>query len=103
MIPPSENMITPSGKLSLYLYSQSSQIILMYKQTNTTSQSNESAGGREMLETEKAVERCQDEMKQIIKDIQSTMRREINWAEQRMDNTIQHLETQLKIWNKDLK
>ena len=31
MIPLSDNMITPSGKLSLYLYSQSSQIILMSK------------------------------------------------------------------------
>ena len=42
----------------------------MYKQTNTTSQSDESAGGRQMSETEKAIERCQNEMKQIIKDIQ---------------------------------
>jgi uncharacterized FlaG/YvyC family protein len=103
MIPLSDNMITPSGKLSLYLYSQSSQIILMYKQTNTTSQSNESAGGREMLESEKAIQRCHDDLEKINKDIQRKMRQELNWAEKRMDSTIQHLETQLKIWNKDLK
>ena len=83
------------------LYSQSSQMVLMSKNIQYD-HSDESVVAK-MSETEKAIERCQDEMKQIIKDIQSTMRREINWAEQRMDNTIQHLETQLKIWNKDLK
>ena len=89
------------SNITTYLYSQSSQMVLMSKNIQYN-HSDESVVAK-MSETEKAIERCQNEMKQIIKDIQSTMRREVNWAEQRMDNTIQHLETQLKIWNKDLK
>ena len=71
--------------------------------TNTISQSDESAEGRQMSETHKSIEKCQNDMKQIIQDIQSTMQREIHYAEQRIDNSIKHLESVLKIWNEDLK
>lgn len=56
-----------------------------------------------MSETHKTIEKCQNDMKQIIQDIQSTMQREIHYAEQRIDNSIKHLESVLKIWNEDLK
>ena len=101
MIPLSDNMITPSGKLSLYLYSQSSQIILMSKNIQYD-HSDESVVAK-MSESEKAIQRCHDDLEKINKDIQRKMRQELNWAEKRMDSTIQHLETKLKIWNKDLK
>ena len=91
-----------SNFIPTYFNSQSILSLLMDKNNQQYDHSDESVVAK-MSESEKAIQRCHDDLEKINKDIQRKMRQELNWAEKRMDSTIQHLETQLKIWNKDLK
>ena len=79
-------------------------LIVTMKNTNKNqSVQSDVSDGAKVSETHKAIEACQNDMKQIIHDLQSTMQREIHYSEQSMDRTIKHLESVLKIWNEDLK
>ena len=82
------------------LYSQSSQIILMYKHTTTTSQSDESAGGRQISELKEnlyaRMVEIESQLSWSISNAKAAMEEAIEQLQEEMEESIEEMESEIK-------
>jgi len=99
MIPLSDNMMIQSGKLSLYLYSQSSQIILMDKTNQQYDHSDESVVAKmsELKENLQArMQEIESQLSWSIANAQEAMKESIEQLETEMEEAIDEIDSEIK-------